>query len=53
MVLFLCIVCDRALSVPVSDYTFNDCKLMARAKRHHIAQAAQIVEIDAHRRALG
>lgn len=39
--------------MPVSDYTFNDCKLMTRAKRAHIPQAAQIVEIEAHRRSLG
>lgn len=43
----------RALAVPVSDYTFNDCKLMTRAKRAHIPQAAQIVEIEAYRRTLG
>lgn len=39
--------------MPVSDYTFNDCKLMTRAKRFNIPQAAHIVEIDAHRRTLG
>lgn len=39
--------------MPVSDYTFNDCKLMTRAKRMHIPQAANIVEIESHRRTLG
>lgn len=44
---------SRALSVPVSDYTFNDCKLMSGARARNIPQAAQIVEIDAHRKVLG
>lgn len=36
----------RALGVPVSDYTYGDCKLMARAKEMNLPNATSLVEIQ-------
>lgn len=36
----------RALDVPTSDYTYDDCRLMTRAKELNIPNAADIVEIE-------
>lgn len=36
----------RALDVPISDYTYDDCRMMTRAKELNIPNAADIVEIE-------
>lgn len=42
-----------ALGVPVSDYTYADCKFMKRAKRFNLPQVSSIVEFDKLRKDLG
>ncbi|XP_068906492.1 lysophosphatidylcholine acyltransferase isoform X3 [Tenebrio molitor] len=39
-------VMAKALGVPVSDYTYGDCKLMARAKEMNLPNATSLVEIQ-------
>ncbi|XP_037030616.1 lysophosphatidylcholine acyltransferase isoform X3 [Bradysia coprophila] len=39
-------VMAKALDVPTSDYTYDDCRLMTRAKELNIPNAADIVEIE-------
>lgn len=46
-------VMARALGVPVSDYTYDDCKLMLRAKEMNIPQAPHVVEVQKLRHSLG
>lgn len=54
--LFACNVRDvmaRALGVPVSDYTYDDCRLMTRAKRLHLPHAPTLPEVHKLRHRLG
>ncbi|XP_068618621.1 lysophosphatidylcholine acyltransferase [Battus philenor] len=46
-------VMARALGVPVLDYTYDDCRLIARAKQLHIPGAAYAREISEARQQLG
>lgn len=43
----------RALNVPTSDYTYNDCKLMAKARQMNIPHVTEIVEIYKLRERIG
>lgn len=42
-----------ALGVPVSDYTYDDCRLMTRAKRLHLPCAPTLPEVAKIRQRLG
>ncbi|XP_063925658.1 lysophosphatidylcholine acyltransferase isoform X1 [Zophobas morio] len=39
-------VMAKALGVPVSDYTYGDCKLMARAKEMNLPNSTSLVEVQ-------
>lgn len=43
----------RALGVPVIDYTYDDCKLMTKAKEMNLPYASQLVEVRKLRNRLG
>lgn len=43
----------RALKLPTSDYTYNDCKLMAKARQMNIPHVTEIVEIYKLREKIG
>lgn len=43
----------RALGVPVLDYTYDDCKLMTKAKEMNLPCATQLVEVRKLRHKLG
>lgn len=43
----------RALGVPVVDYTYDDCKLMTRAKEMNLPFATSLVEVQKLRHYLG
>ncbi|KAK7862613.1 hypothetical protein R5R35_005649 [Gryllus longicercus] len=43
----------RALGVPVSDYTYDDCRLLTRAKRLRLPDAAALVEAQRLRQRIG
>lgn len=43
----------RALGVPVMDYTYDDCKLMTKAKEMNLPNANAIVEVQKLRNRLG
>ena len=42
-----------ALGIPVSNYTYDDCKLMNRAKQMKLPYAGKLVEVQRLRQALG
>ncbi|XP_031353229.1 lysophosphatidylcholine acyltransferase isoform X2 [Photinus pyralis] len=46
-------VMAKALGVPVLDYTYDDCRLMTRAKEMNLPHANSLVEIQKLRRRLG
>ncbi|EEB14333.1 conserved hypothetical protein [Pediculus humanus corporis] len=46
-------VMARALGIPVSNYTYDDCKLMNRAKQMKLPYAGKLVEVQRLRQALG
>lgn len=46
-------VMAKALGVPVSDYSYNDCRLMTRAKRLHLPCAPALLEVHKLRKKLG
>lgn len=43
----------KALGVPVSDYTYDDCRLMTKAKRMNLPFASELVEVQKLRQKLG
>ncbi|XP_034249443.1 lysophosphatidylcholine acyltransferase isoform X2 [Thrips palmi] len=43
----------RALDVPVSDYTYNDCRLLSRVKQMRLARTANLLEVHKLRAKLG
>lgn len=43
----------RALNVPTSDYSYNDCKLMSKARQLNIPHVTEIVEIQRLRQHIG
>ncbi|XP_044270507.1 lysophosphatidylcholine acyltransferase isoform X2 [Tribolium madens] len=45
-------VMAKALGVPVSDYTYGDCKLMARAKEMNLPNSTSLVEVQKMRHRL-
>jgi lysophosphatidylcholine acyltransferase/lyso-PAF acetyltransferase len=46
-------VCCRTLGIPVSDYTYDDCRLMTKAKRMNLPFASGLVEVQKLRQKLG
>ncbi|KAL3285237.1 hypothetical protein HHI36_019348 [Cryptolaemus montrouzieri] len=46
-------VMAKALGVPMSDYTYDDCKLLTRAKEMNLPQASSIVDLQKLRHSLG
>ncbi|KAK9876747.1 hypothetical protein WA026_014985 [Henosepilachna vigintioctopunctata] len=46
-------VMAKALGIPVSDYTYDDCKLLTRAKEMNLPQASSIVDLQKLRHSLG
>ncbi|KAF5303945.1 hypothetical protein FQA39_LY01730 [Lamprigera yunnana] len=46
-------VMAKALGIPVLDYTYDDCRLMTRAKEMNLPQANSLVEIQKLRHRLG
>ncbi|XP_077291130.1 lysophosphatidylcholine acyltransferase-like [Arctopsyche grandis] len=46
-------VMAKALGIPVSDYTYDDCRLVWRAKQLNIPHATSLVEAQKLRQALG
>lgn len=46
-------VMARALGIPVSDYTYDDCRLMSRAKQMNLPHATDLVEVQKLRQKLG
>nr|CAD7268456.1 unnamed protein product [Timema shepardi] len=43
----------KALGIPVSDYTYDDCRLMTRAKQMNLPCAPCLVEVHRLRTKLG
>ncbi|XP_067004235.2 lysophosphatidylcholine acyltransferase isoform X2 [Anabrus simplex] len=43
----------KALGVPVSDYTYDDCRIMTRAKQMNLPYASELVEVQKLRTKLG
>lgn len=43
----------KALEVPVSDYTYNDCRLLSRVKQMRLARTANLLEVHKLRAKLG
>ena len=43
----------RALQIPVSDYTYDDCRIISKAHQLHIPRASTIVEAHKLRNKLG
>ncbi|KAJ9595046.1 hypothetical protein L9F63_013643, partial [Diploptera punctata] len=43
----------KALGIPVSDYTYDDCRLMTKAKRMNLPFASELVEVQKLRQKLG
>lgn len=43
----------RALGIPVSDYTYDDCRLMTKAKQMNLPHATDLVEVQKLRHKLG
>lgn len=50
---FLHVRFNRALGIPVSDYTYDDCRLMNRAKQMNLPYATDLVEVQKLRQKLG
>ncbi|GLV42288.1 Lysophosphatidylcholine acyltransferase [Carabus blaptoides fortunei] len=46
-------VMARALGIPVSDYTYDDCRLMSKAKQMNLPHATDLVEVQKLRQKLG
>lgn len=46
-------VMARALGIPVSDYTYDDCRLMTKAKQMNLPHATDLVEVQKLRHKLG
>ncbi|XP_044765486.1 lysophosphatidylcholine acyltransferase isoform X2 [Coccinella septempunctata] len=46
-------VMAKALGVPISDYTYDDCKLLTRAKEMNLPQAISIMDLQKLRHSLG
>lgn len=44
---------NRALGVPVVDYSYSDCKMMTKAKEMHLPFANHLVEVRKLRKKLG
>ena len=51
--LFAAAVCCRTLGIPVSDYTYDDCRLMTKAKRMNLPFASGLIEVQKLRQKLG
>lgn len=47
------LLCRRALEVPVSDYTYNDCRLLSRVKQMRLARTANLLEVHKLRAKIG
>lgn len=43
----------RALKIPVSDYTYDDCRIISKAHQLHIPHASTIIEAHKLRNKLG
>ncbi|XP_045462343.1 lysophosphatidylcholine acyltransferase isoform X1 [Harmonia axyridis] len=46
-------VMAKALGIPVSDYTYDDCKLLTKAKEMNLPHATSIVDLQKLRHSLG
>lgn len=47
------VVFFRAHAIPVSDYTYDDCKIMIKAKDRNMPYSADIVDIEKLRQQIG
>ena len=50
---FAVALCCRTLGIPVSDYTYDDCRLMTKAKRMNLPFASGLIEVQKLRQKLG
>ena len=50
-VLYVCVY--RALGVPVTDHTYDDCRLMQKASKLHMPANAGLVEFEKLHKKLG
>ncbi|XP_055685445.1 lysophosphatidylcholine acyltransferase isoform X2 [Lutzomyia longipalpis] len=46
-------VMSKALGLPISDYTYDDCKILTRAKEMNLPFASSIIDIEKLRKSIG